>query len=72
MTFSPFVEGWVRCVNAQVIAAARVRHRAVGGNVQCVLEFAHLRDAVFRRHLIHFDGGEIRRSSGQAIGRRAF
>src|SRR5579863_1032848 len=55
----------------QVIAAGREDDRAMGGNGQSVLELAHLRDAVLRAHLMDFDLGEIRRSSGQTVGRRA-
>jgi hypothetical protein len=34
-------------------------------------EFAHLRDPAFRARLVDFDGVEIRRASGQAVGCRA-
>ena len=52
----------------QMIAAGREPDRSVRGNGEPVLDFAHLHHSVRRRHLMDFDGREIRRASVSRSG----
>ena len=70
LTVSPLIERMGEVGEHEVVAAGRKPDRTVRGNVEPARQFAHLHDAVFRLHLVDFDGGEIRRAPGQACRAR--